>query len=86
MNSFFKTTLFLMLIANTQWAFILANYTQLKEIEAIEITPTENRQETYLNAVFGGVGERWNVLPTDTPENANKSKEIAQNNGKFSQD
>lgn len=52
MNSFFRTTILLMLIANTQWAFILANYTQLKEIEAIESAPVENRQETYLNSIF----------------------------------
>lgn len=41
-----------MLIANSQWAFILANYAQLKEIEALDGAPIENMQETYLKAVF----------------------------------
>jgi len=47
-----KITIFLLLIANAQWAFIFSNWTYIKKLEAISQETTRNNEKAYLEAIL----------------------------------
>lgn len=46
----------LLLVANAQWSFILSNWPQIRQLEAMASEPAHNVQEDYLASVRNGDG------------------------------
>lgn len=51
-----QIVIFLLVVANAQWAFILSNWSSIRSLEAMAYETVDNRQDSYLRSIGSSEG------------------------------